>query len=532
VELGRHAGTALDHAWLVAEARARERRSADRKLREIESRMSLMLDSIKDYAMMIVDDRGRIVHWPIGSEQIFGYTGQEIADEPAAPLFAIAEPQFLALLREARLLGRARREGPCRRRDGATFLGSTIIRPLEVTEDGVLGFVAVTRDVTEPRAMEERLRQSQKMEAIGQLAGGIAHDFNNLLTAIIGYGDWLAGSVPADDERQPYIEEIQKAADRGAGLTRKLLTFSRGQMVQPEVVNMARLVSELLPMLQRVIGEHIQIVGQFGDELSPVLADRTQVEQVVLNLAVNARDAMPQGGRLTIATRNVWIDDRLVGHEAAPGEYVLLEVSDTGIGMDAATRARIFEPFFTTKEAGQGTGLGLATVYGIMRQMGGLIRVDSEPGEGAVFRLYVPATATRAEPAPPEPTGEFRGDETVLVVEDDASVRRFVRLVLEKHGYDVLEAVDQASALSVVQGHGASIDLVVTDVLMPRGTGPELVRALAQVLPGVPSLFISGYADAALAQQMTFPRASHFLQKPFSAAELLARIRHILSTSD
>jgi PAS domain S-box-containing protein len=531
VEFGRHAGTALDHARLVNDARARERRAAGRRLREVESRMSLMLDSIKDYAMMILDHHGRVVNWPVGSNHVFGYRTEEVVDEPAAPLFVMADEPFDALLREARQLGRARREGPCRRRDGGTFLGHTVIRPLEVDEDGLVGFVAVTRDVSEQRALEDRLRQSQKMEAIGQLAGGVAHDFNNLLTAILGYSDLLAAQLPSDDPRRAHLTEIQQAADRAAGLTRQLLTFSRGQMLQPEVVNMARMVSDMVPMLRRVLGEHIEIIGHTGDEVLPVLADRTQIEQVVLNLAVNARDAMPEGGTLNISTTNAWLDDAMGGYEASPGRYVLLEVADTGSGIDEATRARIFEPFFTTKEPGRGTGLGLATVYGIVRQMGGIIRVDSEPGRGAAFRLYVPATDARVEPVPAPIVRDVMGHETILLVEDDGAVRRFVRQVLEEHGYEVLEAEDQVAALAVVEQHRGRIDLVVTDVLMPRGTGPELVRALAQLLPALPALFISGYADAALARQVTFPKASHFLQKPFSAADLLARIRQILSST-
>jgi PAS domain S-box-containing protein len=527
---GRYAGTALDHARLVNERRDREHRSSERRIREVESRMSLMLDNIKDYAMLILDDRGTVVTWQAGSQHVFGYSSPEITDEPAAPLFVMSPEAFLALLGEARQLGLARREGPCRRRDGSNFLGSTVIRPLE-DEEGTGGFVVVTRDVTERRNLEDRLRQSQKMEAIGQLAGGIAHDFNNLLTAILGYSDWLARDIPVADSRHAQVAEIQKAAERAAGLTRQLLTFSRGQMLQPEVLNLARLVSEILPMLRRVIGEHIEVVGKTGAEVSPVLADRSQIEQVVLNLAVNARDAMARGGRLQITTDRVWLDDTFAAHEATPGRYVMLEVSDNGAGMDAETKSRIFEPFFTTKEPGLGTGLGLATVYGIVRQMGGIIRVESEPGRGATFRLYFPETAERAEPVTLRPAEILSGHESILLVEDDESVRTFVRQVLKQHGYAVLEAHDLMSALATVHAHTGPIDLIVTDVLMPRGTGPELVRALAQVLPKIPALFISGYADAALARQVTFPKASHFLQKPFSAADLLARIRQILSST-
>jgi CheY-like chemotaxis protein len=370
------------------------------------------------------------------------------------------------------------------------------------------------------------------MEAIGQLAGGIAHDFNNLLTAILGYSDWLALETPETDGRRKHVDEIQKAAERAAGLTRQLLTFSRGQMAQPEVVNAARLVADVLPMLRRVIGEDIDVVGLAESEVSPVLADPSQLEQVVLNLAVNARDAMPNGGRLVIRTDNVWLDEAQAGRDVARGPFVLLEVIDSGQGMDEPTQEKIFEPFFTTKEPGHGTGLGLATVYGIVRQMGGTIRVRSALNHGTTFSLYFPKTRARAEPVPSVPEFALAGSETVLVAEDDESVRRFICQVLELHGYTVLEAADQAQALAAVQNHAGSVDVIVTDVLMPKGSGPELVRALAQVLPDVPALFISGYADGALARRVTFPKASHFLQKPFSAADLLARIRHLISPSE
>jgi PAS domain S-box-containing protein len=527
---GRHAGTALDHARLVTDAKDRAQRSARRRLAEIEYRMALMLDSIKDYAIMILDEAGTVATWHAGAEHLFAYTPAEMTDEGAAPLFTLSPDALVALLGEARQLGLTRREGPCRRRDGATFLGATVIRPLETDEEGVQGFVVVTRDVTEQRGLEERLRQSQKMEAIGQLAGGIAHDFNNLLTAILGYSEWLAQDIEPSDRRRGHVDEIQKAAERAAGLTRQLLTFSRGQMLQPDVINLSRLVGDLLPMLGRMIGEHIEVVGQTASKVLPILADRTQIEQVVLNLALNARDAMPNGGRLTISTGNVWLSDIEARHDVAPGQYVLLSVEDTGVGMEAETLSHIFEPFFTTKEPGRGTGLGLATVYGIVKQMAGAVRVESDLGRGTAFRIYLPETQSRAEPVVPVVQVDLSGTETILLVEDDEAVRNYIRQVLERHGYAVVEAVDQVEALNAVHAHHGRVDLILSDVLMPRGTGPELVRALGEVLPGVPALFISGYADVALTRQVTFPKASHFLQKPFSADELLARIKHLLQS--
>lgn len=527
---GRHAGTALDHARLVTEAKDRAQRTARRKLAEIEYRMALMLDSIKDYAIMILDEAGAVATWHAGAEHLFGYSPAEMTGEAASTLFVLSPDALVELLAEARQLGSTRREGPCRRRDGATFLGATVIRPLETDEEGVQGFVVVTRDITEQRGLEERLRQSQKMEAIGQLAGGIAHDFNNLLTAILGYSDWLAQDIDPTDRRRGHVDEIQKAAERAAGLTRQLLTFSRGQMLQPDVINLSRLVGDLLPMLGRMIGEHIEVVGETSAKVSPILADQTQIEQVVLNLALNARDAMPDGGRLTISTENVWLSDADARHDVAPGPYVLLSVEDTGVGMEPETLSHIFEPFFTTKEPGRGTGLGLATVYGIVRQMAGALRVESSVGRGTVFRIYLPETQSRAEPTVQTVEVDLSGTETILLVEDDEAVRNYIRQVLERQGYVVVEAADQVEALAAVQAHHGPIDLILSDVLMPRGTGPELVRALAEVLPKVPALFISGYADVALARQVTFPKASHFLQKPFSADELLARIKQLLQS--
>jgi PAS domain S-box-containing protein len=529
-QLGRYAAMALDHGHLVAEVRERERRAADRRLREAESRMSLMLDSIKDYAMFVLDEHGRVVTWQLGAQHVFGYTSGEISDQPAAPLFNMTETDFAALLERARDGGSYERDGVCRRRDGSRFIGTTVIRPLADDVDDLRGFVAVTRDVTERRDLEARLRQSQKMEAIGQLAGGIAHDFNNLLTAILGYADWLAHDLADDENHRPQILEIQKAAERAAGLTRQLVAFSRPQMLQPSIINLSRLVSDLVPMLVRVIGEHIDITADVAPKLSPILGDRSQLEQIVVNLAVNARDAMAGGGQLKMRTANIWLDDLAQTSDGPGGAGVLLEVADTGIGMDAATQARIFEPFFTTKEHGRGTGLGLATVYGIVKQMRGTIRVTSAPNQGTTFRLYFPETQVRPEAElGPVPADAARGCETLLLVEDDDSVRTYLTRLLESQGYCVLPAEHQVDALHVVQATTEPIHLVITDVLMPGGTGPELVRALDQIRPGMPALYISGYTDDALVSPGPFVQDSHFLQKPFTAADLMSRIRQILT---
>jgi PAS domain S-box-containing protein len=529
-QLGRYTGTALDHAHLVIEARERERKLADRRVHAVESQMSLMLDSIKDYAMFLLDAQGRVVTWHVGAGQIFGYGAGEMTGRSAADLFTMAPAEFTEWLDQASRAGHDRREGPCRRKNGARFIGVTTLRPLEGNPGEVPGFVAVTRDVTEQREFESRLRQSQKMEAIGQLAGGIAHDFNNLIITIQGRADILANELRDDEARLQEVGEIQKEAQRAAALTGQLLAFTRRRMVEPRAIDLSRLVADLLPMLRRMIGEHVEIVQETAAEGATVIGDRSQVEQIILNLAVNARDAMPTGGRLTIRTSALWLDAATAAGEVPPGPYVLLEVIDTGVGMDAATQSRIFEPFFTTKELRGGTGLGLANVYGIARQMGGAVRVESELDRGTRFRLYFPETRDREVAVrPPARADAPRGTETVLLVEDDDGVSRFLAGTLRRSGYQVLVASHPAAALALVETYADPIHLVITDVVLPGGTGLELVLDLAELRPGLPALYISGYADGVLADQGTVPKASHFLQKPFSAADLLTRIRQILS---
>jgi PAS domain S-box-containing protein len=531
-QLGRHAGTALDHANLVAESRERERHAAATRLHETESRMELMLDSIKDYAMFVLDEDGLVSTWHIGAEHVFGYRSEEMLHEPAAPLYDMTRAGFLGLLDEARRFGHADSEGPCRRRDGGRFVGATIIRPLKSETEALAGFVAVTRDVTERRELEDRLRQSQKLEAIGQLAGGIAHDFNNMLTAILGYSDLLSRSLADDPHRLQHTDEITKAAERAAALTRQLLAFSRRRMLEPSAVNLSRLTSDLLPMLRSLIGEHVEIVSEPGQETAAVLGDRSQVEQVIVNLVLNARDAMPAGGRLTIRVVNLWLDEATAAGEVLPGAFVMLEVSDTGTGIDLATQRRMFEPFFTTKEFGSGTGLGLATVYGIVKQMGGAIRVESRVGAGTLFRLYFPETrGQESAPVPvPSPARAWQGTETILLVEDDEAVRLFLTKVLERSGYRLIVAERPDLALAMAETDREPIHLVIADVVLPGGTGPQLVKALGRVRPGLPVLYISGHADAVLAHDGPLPKASHYLQKPFSADDLLQRIRQILGS--
>src|SRR5437773_1937293 len=368
----------------------------------------------------------------------------------------------------------------------------------QLHEGRLVGILGIGRDVTERVQLEQQLRQAQKMEAVGRLAGGIAHDFNNILTAITGYADLLLEDLGATDPRRQDADEIHKAADRAAGLTRQLLAFSRQQVLQPTVLEVNKLVSDLEKMLRRLLGEDVELSTRLAPTTGRVKADPGQLEQAIMNLAVNARDAMPNGGKLTLETANVDLDEPYAAdhYPARAGPFVMLAVSDTGIGMSDETQAHMFEPFFTTKEKGKGTGLGLATVYGIIKQSGGFIWVYSEVGHGTTFKLYLPRVQELAErasqPAQP-PARAARGTETVLVVEDETPVRSVARQVLERHGYTVLEAPSAEAALDVATRYSGTIDLLLTDVVMPGLNGRELASRLADLRPDARVIFMSGY---------------------------------------
>src|SRR5437763_520141 len=369
------------------------------------------------------------------------------------------------------------------------------------------------------------------MEAVGRLAGGIAHDFNNLLTVITTYCDLLLEDLGREDPKREDVEQVRKAAEGATALTRQLLAFSRQQVLEPKVVSMSAVVSGVEKMLRRVIGEDVDLATRLDPDVGSVKADVGQLEQVLMNLAVNARDAMPTGGKLTIETGNAEHDpDYAREHEAtAVRRFVMLAVSDNGIGMDDATKARIFEPFFTTKEPGKGTGLGLATVYGIVKQAGGFIWVYSEPGQGTSFKIYLPAvdaTAERTTAAAATPTP--RGTETVLLVEDAAAVRAVTKQVLERQGYTVLEAPGGEAALRLAQRHRGPIHLLLTDVVMPRVTGRELAERLAHVRPDVKVLYTSGYTDDSVVRHRILESGTAYLQKPFSPESLARKVRDVL----
>jgi signal transduction histidine kinase/CheY-like chemotaxis protein len=381
--------------------------------------------------------------------------------------------------------------------------------------------------------LEAQLRHAQKMEALGRLAGGVAHDFNNLLVVINGYTDLLLSDLREDNPMRGDLQQVRQAGERAAMLTRQLLAFGRKQVLQPTVLSLNRIVSDVETMLQRLIGEDVELATQLDPNLGRILADPGQIEQVIVNLAVNARDAMPQGGRMTIETANVYLDDEYARQRVGviPGHYVMLRVSDTGVGIDAAIRARLFEPFFTTKPQGEGTGLGLATVFGIVQASGGHIAVSSAPGEGATFTVYLPQSvqipaegdASGLRPEAPKP-----GSETILLVEDDADVRRVIRRFLQERGYRVLEASRASEALDLFQQHDGTVDLVITDVVMPGTSGRELVERLTSIRPEIRVLYVSGYAEDAAVRQGLSDASIVLLEKPFTAQALSSKVRELL----
>ncbi len=395
--------------------------------------------------------------------------------------------------------------------------------------------VTFAHDITEHKRLEEQLQHAQRMEAVGRLAGGVAHDFNNILTAVRGHSEILLNVLEQDSQHRRHADQIHRAALRAAALTSQLLAFSRKQVLQPRTIDLNALVANLTVMLRRLIGEHVELRTTLAERLGAVRADAGQIEQVLTNLVINARDAMPSGGVLSIATENVEVtnapESQQVG--APVGRWVVFSVRDSGSGMDEATRARVFEPFFTTKEAGKGTGLGLSTAYGIVTQSGGQITVDSSIGSGTTFRVFLPRID-----APTTASGRFalddgvgpRGTETVLLVEDDGDVREFVRDVLRAHGYDVIPAVDGAQALSLIEQHGGPIHLVVTDVIMPRMMGSEVAARITALRPSIKVLYISGYPGDAIVKQGVPEQA--FVQKPFSVATLARRVRALLDGTD
>ena len=405
----------------------------------------------------------------------------------------------------------------------------------EIDYGGRQAVLAVLIEVTRRKQLEAQLLQAQKMEAVGMLAGGIAHDFNNLLTIISGYSQLLLASLATGDRNRTAVEQILKAGERAAALTRQLLAFSRRQVMQPKVLDLNLLVGSLAVMLRRLIGEDIDLRLELARDLGQVNADAGQIEQVMMNLAVNSRDAMPKGGTLTIQTANVELDENYTATHTRvkPGPYVMLAVIDTGLGMDAQTRSRLFEPFFTTKQQGRGTGLGLSIVFGIVRQTGGNVEVGSEPGVGTSVKVYLPRAAQAAAPETEPPLEQpERGTETILLVEDEEMVRRLVSETLEHEGYKILQAGGPEQAAKICRDYEGRIDLMITDVVMPKESGRALAARLVLVRPDMKVLYMSGYTDTGIPFNGSDGSPLEFLQKPFTPSALASKVRNLLKPAD
>ncbi|MFI5326812.1 MAG: response regulator, partial [Candidatus Rokuibacteriota bacterium] len=525
----------MSHLLATVEQAVRKQRLTQ-ALSESEERYRLVTENIAD-AVFLLELDGRIVLGNPRAEIITGYSQAELVGRSIVSLL----PEEGAREVQARLSNvRAGVDVPplfeveLTRKDGARALLE--VHMTSVLKDGnPVGRLGVARDISERRSLEDQLRQAQKMEGIGRLAAGVAHDFNNLLTAIGGRCYLVLGSLSAEDPLRREIEIIQGAAERAAKLTHQLLAFSRKQILEPRVLDLNATVTGIEPLLRRMIREDIEIAARLDPEAGRIKADAGQLEQVLLNLAVNASDAMPGGGSLTLGTRNVILDEDYVRTHAGvePGPYVLLSVSDTGHGMTAEVQARIFEPFFTTKEVGKGTGLGLATVYGIVKQSGGHIAVYSEVGHGTVFKVYLPRVQDAVaplEPMEPASSGRRGGTETVLLVEDDEALRSLAREVLSVQGYRVLEASSPADALRLANGHEGEIHVLLTDVVMPKMNGRQLADLVIAARPGLKVLYMSGYADAAIVQHGVLEPGTQFLQKPFTPDGLSRKLREVLGT--
>ncbi len=420
------------------------------------------------------------------------------------------------------------------KKDGSVFWVKAVISPIFDNDGKITHFLSLQEDISEKMQLEEQFRQSQKMEAIGQLAGGVAHDFNNLLTVINGYSELLLAKSDRKDSIFEPLQQIKQAGERASSLTRQLLAFSRKQIMQPVILSVNRLLKDMEKMLRRLIGEDIDFIAIYEKNLRQIKADPGQIEQVILNLVVNARDAMPDGGKLTIETMNVRLTDvfKKSSRELTDGWYVMIAVSDTGIGMDKDSQEHIFEPFYTTKEQGKGTGLGLSTVYGIVKQSGGSIWVYSEPGLGTTFKVYFPQVKEENLPDSSSVGQEkiLSGSETVLITEDEEFVRELVTTGLSEYGYRIIAAKNREKALAAAREHKGKIDLLLTDVVMPGGSGGELAKEMTALYPSVKTLFMSGYTDESIVQHGMLNEDTNFIQKPFSIETLAEKIRTVLDT--
>ncbi len=527
-------GPAVRSALEMRNSRA-ERATAEAALRTNEQRFRALVEHSWD-AIALFGPDGAILYGSPATTRILGYDLSEFVGRNALEMIHDDDRDaVVGRLTEAMANpgGRVDVAARVRHKDGSwRYLEGVLTNLLDDPSVGAI--VNNYRDATERRSLEQQVIQAQKMEAVGRLAGGVAHDFNNILTAIGGYTDLLLADLPLDDPRREDVDEIHRAADRAAALTQQLLAFSRRQVLQPKVIDLNALVSNVEKLLRRLLGEDVLLATALAGDVGRVRADPGQLEQVIVNLAVNARDAMPAGGRLTLETRNVDLDAAYAAEHRSvvPGPYVVIAVSDTGTGMSADVQSHMFEPFFTTKEVGKGTGLGLATVYGIVKQSGGSIWVYSELGHGTTIKVYLPRVDQLAEPlgsSAPVDAASLRGTETILLVEDEPAVRAVARQILARQGYVVLEAPDGQTALAMVDGGGPSVDLVLTDVVMPGMSGRGLADRLATRCPGLRVLFMSGYTDDAIVRHGMLEPGLAYLQKPFRPDALVRKVREVLN---
>jgi two-component system, cell cycle sensor histidine kinase and response regulator CckA len=512
-------------------ALAIDRKRAEEKIRESEARLRVLVEQLP------------AVLWTVGKDLCFtsalgagltrlGLKPNQIVGVSLFDYFETSDPAFLPIAAHRRAIAGEPTTFHVEWKGGSY---TCHVEPLRTAEGELQGAICMALDITDRRQLEEQLRQAQKMEAVGRLAGGIAHDFNNLLMVIQGYADLMTERLAEGDPLRRNAEQIQTASQRATSLTRQLLAFSRKQMLAPKVMSIQSVVGDMEKILRRLIGEDVQLETSSVPDLGLVKADRSQIEQVILNLAVNARDAMPEGGRLTIETANVDLDESF-SHSSvmlSPGPYVMLAVTDNGCGMDVETQAHIFEPFFTTKEKGKGTGLGLATVYGIVKQSGGYVWVYSEPGRGTSFKVYLPRVwdeqSTPGRDRRIDGHALPQGTETVLLVEDEKGVRELAREYLEMTGYTVIEAENGHTALELAGLHSGPIHLLMTDVVMPGISGRELSERVKSIRPGIRVLFMSGYTDQAVVHHGILETDAVLLQKPFTVAALAAKLRDILN---
>ncbi|MDT5157449.1 MAG: two-component system, cell cycle sensor histidine kinase and response regulator CckA [Acidobacteriota bacterium] len=508
-----------------------ERKRAEEELFQSEQRYRLLFErnpqpmwvfDLETLAFLEVNNAA-IHHYGYAREEFLAMTIKDIRPAEDVPALLDNVSRYRPQLEEAGIWKH-------KKKDGTTI--DVEITAHELTFYRRPAQLVLAYDVTERRSLEEQLRQSQKLEAVGQLAGGVAHDFNNLLTVITGYSDLSLRRLDKDNPIRPNLEEIKKAGERAASLTRQLLAFSRKQVLQPKALKLNVIVDDVNKMLRRLIGEDIELLTMLEPGLGQIRADPGQIEQVILNLSLNARDAMPQGGKLTIETANVYLDDQHARRHTAiqPGHYVMLAVSDNGCGIDAKIQARMFEPFFTTKEQGKGTGLGLSTVYGIVTQSGGHLWVYSEVGKGTTFKVYLPRVdeVVESKETRDTPVEIRQGQETVLVTEDEEQVRQMIRMILEMNGYHVLEASSGDEALAIYKQHEGQIDLIMTDVVMPQMSGRELAQSLEILHPNIKVLYMSGYTTDAIVRHGLLEQEIAFLQKPFAPDALIRKVREVL----